>query len=281
MINRVYFSDNGTLVDISRKVGKYQSGSYSLDFVTAEDAIYIGSLVPFNHLYFKLGATVNANAANMTIQTWNGTEFKDVVDIQDETDTGVPLAQSGHITWTPNRLEKWHREHTEDNGIEKITGLGSVTVYDNYWLKVTFDADLSASLEIEWLGQLFSDDEMLGAEFPDLVRSNVLTSFQAGKTDWQEQHVKASELIIQDLVRRGVIFEKGQILDRDKLALASVSKCAEIIFSAFGDDYAEDKIRARNEYEKRVDLSVFHQDKDDDGIIDRHEIGSRTGFLNR
>jgi hypothetical protein len=281
MINRVIHSDNGTLIDISRKVGKYQSGSHPMTFVAAEDALFIGSLVPFNHLYFKLGTTVNTAASNMSISTWDGSEFKPVVDIQDETETTAPLAQSGHLTWTPNRLHSWHREHTEDNGTERITGLGGITVYDNYWLKITFDADLDAGLEIEWLGQLFSDDEMLGAEYPDLVRSNVLTAFKSGKTDWQEQHVKASEIVIQDLVRKGVILEKGQILDRDKLSLASVSKCAEIIFGAFGDDYAEDKIRARNEYEKRLDLSVYHQDADNDAIIDRSEVGTRTGFLDR
>lgn len=281
MINRIYFSDNGTLTDLSRDLGKYKSGSATVDYVAGEDAFFIGSLVPFNHLYFKMGAVVNALPANIVISTWNGQEFLPVVDVQDETYSAAPLAQSGHITWTPDRHHSWHKEHTEDNGTEKIDGLGSVTIYDNYWLKITFDADLTAGLELSWLGQIFSDDEELGDEYPDLNRSNVKTAYEAGKTDWQAQHVRAAEVIVQDLVRKGVIFEKGQLLDRDKLRLASVSKCAEIIFQSFGDDYADDKVRARNEYDKRIDLSVYHNDSDADGILDKGEIGARTGFLSR
>ena len=50
MIDRVIFSNNGSSEDMSRQVAKYKSGSKSFSYVAAEDALYIGSSLPFNHL---------------------------------------------------------------------------------------------------------------------------------------------------------------------------------------------------------------------------------------
>jgi len=85
MKNRILFSDNGTLEEWTPQLSKYATGEQSFSFVAAEDAIYIGSLYPFNHKYFKFGSTVNAAPADMTISVWGGNEFEAVVNIVDET----------------------------------------------------------------------------------------------------------------------------------------------------------------------------------------------------
>ena len=283
MIDRVIFSNNGSSEDMSRQVAKYKSGSKSFSYVAAEDALYIGSSLPFNHLYFKLGSTVNALASSVAIKYYNGVEFVPVVDIIDETDVGgASLAQSGFITWTTDKNEAWKREDTVFNGQTLITELSDITIYEKYWLEIKFSSDLTASVELEWLGLLFSDDDDLSSEYPDLVRTSVLQAFGGvSKTDWQEQHAKAAELISKDLISKNVIQQKQQILDRDAFTLASVSKVAELIYRSLVDDYVDDRVEARNEYQSRLNKSIYNVDKNKDARLDQDEIKSVEGWLNR
>ncbi len=129
---------------------------------------------------------------------------------------------------------------------------------------------------------LFSDDDDLGAEYPDLTRSTVLQAFGGvSKTSWQEQHARAAELIVEDLIKLRVIEQKGQIIDRDTFRTASVSKVAEIIYRARGDDYIDDRVEARNEYQARLNKVIYNVDKDKDGRLDIQEQTQQTGWLGR
>jgi hypothetical protein len=277
MINRILYSDNGTLSEWTPELEKFQSGSQTFSLVSAEDAIYIGSLFPFNHKYFKMGATPNAETASIAVKYWDGDEFVDVVNVVDETSvSGASLGQSGFITWTPDEDKLWSMEHTED-----ITELNTIKIYNMYWTKITFSADLTASVILSWLGQVFSDDDDLGSEFPLLNRAAMLTAFESGKTDWEEQHVKAAEILIKDLIESNVIDNRNQILLREKFKLASVSKCAELAFRGFGDDYADDRRDARQEYNSRKKLRVYMVDKNEDALLQNSEARTRHGFLSR
>jgi len=100
-------------------------------------------------------------------------------------------------------------------------------VYDKYWVRISFDLTLGATCALSFIGNKFSDDTDLFYEYPIFNSSNFLTAFKSGKTDWEEQHVKAAELIIDDLQKKSVIIGAGQILDRKKFIGASVCKVAE------------------------------------------------------
>jgi len=266
MDRRVIFSDNGTLIDYSVQLQNYHAGSSTFTLVAAQDAIYIGSRLPFNHLYFKVG-TANENASVMSISYWDGNTWASAVEVIDETSSsGVTLAQSGFVTWTPDRDTGWQQEDTED-----ITALSSVTIYDLYWLKVSFSADLSAGVSLSWLGQKFSDDNELGSEYSDLVRSEMITAFETGKTTWEEQHIRAAQVLVQDVIDKGLIIEKEQILVRRDFQLAAISKCAEIIYGGLGDDYKDEKKAAREEYRLRLGKVAPKIDKDRNGIEDSYD----------
>ena len=281
MIDRVIFSDNGISSDISRPLAKYRSGSSALTIVASEDAIYIGAILPFNHLYFKLGANVNSLSSEVSIKYYTGVEFVSVVDVNDETAVaGASLAQSGFIQWTTDKDKSWERRDTVHGGQVQISELSDITVYDKYWLEIKFSNDLDP-IDLDWIGQIFSDDDDLISEYPDLVRSNMLQAFESGKTDWQEQHARAAELIAKDLVSGRVIGSKEQIIDRDAFKLASVSKTAEIIYQAFGDDYADDRKEARIEYKSRLNKVVFNVDKNENARLDPEEARQQTGWLSR
>jgi hypothetical protein len=88
------------------RVFKWSAGwtDYSLDnfdetltvptALTTTQYIYLAQKMPFNMVFVHLD-TANTNAANLDIEYWDGTTWRDAVDILDGTKTsGVTLAKS-------------------------------------------------------------------------------------------------------------------------------------------------------------------------------------------
>jgi len=274
---RVLYSDDGTITDITNQMSNYHSDTYTFSgFVASEDYIYVGNVAPFNHFYLKMD-TASVASTTMTVEYWSGNDWREMVEINDETNG---LTGNGFITFVPDRNYSWVDADTNGQG-QQITGLTSLTIYDKYWIRISFNNDLTADCVISWIGQKFSNDNDLGSEFPDLVRSSVLTAFESGKTDWEEQHVRAAEIIVNELITKKVIFAKGQILERNSFMLSSVSKVAELIFNSFGDDYIDQKKDARNEFEKRIDKCIYDVDSNLDGELTDNEMSNRQGFMTR
>lgn len=273
---RILFSDNGTLNDFTVNLGNYYSGTNSFPFVANQDFLYIGSPVPFNHFYVKFG-TANTAASNLTVQYYSGLGWNNVAEVIDETQG---FTQDGFVEFVPDKTNGWVQQDTSGSG-GTISELNTVEIYDKYWMRVGFDSDLDAETTLSWLGYLFSNDNDLKTEFPDLLRTNVLTAFQAGKTDWEEQHVRAGEIVVQDLIKKSVINFKGQILRRERFTLASVQKVAEIVFNSFGDDYLDNRNAARKEYNDRLNVGLYDTDKNADGRLGDAEMRYRQGWLGR
>jgi hypothetical protein len=252
MMTRFLHSDNGTIVDYSTDVADYDSTYAALTCAAAEDYVYIGAYYPFNSKYLKL-TTVAASGPTMSIEYWSGSNgWKTAVEVIDET---KKLSQSGFLTWTPNKFYGWSRYDTT-----YIPELATVTIYDLFWMRIKFSAGVTFS--VQWLGELFSSDDNLSAEYPDLMTTQCLTAFKAAKTSWEEQHVIAAKVVIDDMKLKKIISFKEQILDRRELTLAATSKCAEIAYNAFGDDFVDQRDSARKEYLMRIKKDIFNVDLD-------------------
>ena len=281
MKTRVLFSDNSTITDYTTELNRWDSNTKAPTIVAAEDAIYVGNYLPFNHFYLEIGDTANAQASSVDVNLWDGTNWKDVAEVIDETaSTGVTLAQSGWITWVTDRDNSWSREDTNHNGAT-VPGLSTVDIYDRYWIRLEFSADLTASVDLKYLGHKFSDDTDLGAEFPELDRSVIRDSFTVGLSDFNELHVRAADLLIQDLRRSNIIWGKGQILDRYDFKLASVAKVAEMIFRTLGDDYIDQRDDARVLYKIRLASGIATIDKNLDADIQPGENYVRSVYARR
>lgn len=275
-MKRVLFSDNGTLIDFSTSLNKYDATYKTFNYTTSQDALYISSKMPFNHTYFKL-LIPNLISATMTVSYWTSGGWENVVELSDETNG---FSQSGFITFTPNKNAQWTRSSTSGDG-STITGLESVVIYDQYWIKLTFNATLSSDTAINWLGNIFSNDDDLACEFPDFAKQSVKTSAKPGKIDWEEQHVKAASILAQDLIDKGIIYETGQVLNKEDYREASVMKCAEIIYRMLGDDFADQRREAREEYQHRLAKRLHAVDTNMDAIEQVHERKQETGFMSR
>lgn len=249
---------------------------------TTTDYLYFGQAFPFNHFYFKMGV-VNIVPSVAKVEYWDGNQWRQVVDLFDETSlNGASLGQDGYLTWIPNKQYNWANEDTIDqNGTVRITGIDAITVYDYYWIRVSFSANLTATTSLNWIGNKFTNDTDLYKEFPVLNSSSFLTSFAAGKTSWEDQHILGANEIIDDLIAKKIIFHPGQILDRITFRMMSVPKVAEIIFNALGDDYVNDKEKAYALYVRRFSKDIYNVDNDGDARLSNNELTVRQGGLYR
>jgi len=274
-MNKIILSDNGTLSDYSNALSSYYSTAKAFEVVGSQDALYIGSRVPFANLYLKLG-TVSSAGVTLSVSYWSD-EWEPVVELIDGTNG---LTQSGHISFVPNKESAWEKESTNHAG-ESVAGLENLVIYDRYWIKVSFSGNASAGTTLKWVGNKFADDNDLGAKFPDLVRSNVLTSFKSGKTDWEEQHIAAARLIEEDLIDKGYIKGAGQIINLEDVREAAIQKCAEIVYRSFGTDYVDRAQECREEYLRRLEKRFVSFDQNMNAIQDNAEVAQSTGWLSR
>lgn len=273
---RVIFSDDGTLSDISTVVNDFRSNNSVLPIVAAEDKLYIASLLPFNHKWIEI-EVANDQTSVISADIWWANDWNAAVDIIDQTATsGNTLAQSGILRFSMDRLNGWDRELDS----EDITGLTGTKIHDYYWVRLNFSADLNVATAIKYIGHKFSDDDDLYGEYPDLNNSNLQARFDSA-TDWSEQTFIAAEKIIRELRSRTLIFERDQILDYELFNEASIHKTAEIIYGALGEDYEDDLKRARGYYKEAMNLKRFNLDMNRDAKASEAERFKTTRFMTR
>jgi hypothetical protein len=278
-MERVIFSDNGTLKDYTAELNCWTSKTATIDYAAGADYLFIGSDLPFNNKYFFV-STVNDVASDACVDYWDGTKWVAAIDIVDSTSTGgKSLAQSGHIQWNfDNDKTSWCWDDTDDM---TNSGLETLKIYNLYWIRISFSVSLKATTALQYVGQKFSEDADLGAFYPELTLANTKTQFLAGKTNWNDQHFIAADNIIRDLQVRGVIKHKNQILNWVLFTEAAVHKVAEIVFLAFGDDFKDNRKAAQEYYNAALKILIPQVDRNNNAILDPAEKIIRTGFLTR
>jgi len=272
---RVIYSNNDVLSDLSIDLANSYSGDSSFTFVAADDYLFIGSLYPFNSVYFKV-KTASVTTALPAVSYWNGSAWTNSIEVQDETNG---FKKSGYITWQIDRYKSsWSREDTRNSGgSERVVGLGGVNIYDQYWTRLSLSAD--AAFALTWIGHCFINDNDLKTEYPEFKSTALLGAVEAGKTNWEEQIIRASRLVIEDLIQRRIITNQSQILDRRKMESMTVAKTAEIIYNLLGDDYTDQRAAANKEYLRRVDGQILSIDINNDGDLSPKESSFRQGYL--
>lgn len=263
---RVIFSDDGSLKDLSKSLGDIFSPAETLTMIAADDWLYMGADQPFNHRYLRI-PVANVNSGDAVVEIWTGSEWAPAVDVIDGTSVGgKTLAKSGILQWVTPRNKGWCRE--PDSG--RIPELATTSVYDMFWTRLRVTADSSA-VGISYVGQSFSDDRLLGGYYPDLVRAKMLTSYAAGKTNWDDQHVLAAEELIRDLRKRRYVLSGAQVFDWELFSVPAMHKCATIIMSGLGDAYADRAIDSQESYQNELENTMAGIDRNRDGRLSIEE----------
>lgn len=275
---RIIFSDNSTLIDYTHELTDFRSHTATIPVVAAEDAIYIGSMLPFNHFFFEFQVH-NNETANINVQNWWGSDWHNCFDIIDLTKlTGSTFGQNGIISWSIDNFKGWDIWSRNDSS---NIGIQSLNIFERYWIKLTFSANLKATTSIKYIGHKFSDDTGLYGFYPDLNNQYLKSAFAAGKGDWNEQHYQAASEIEDYLNATNVILTKDQILDSSLFEKASIHKTAEIIYFALGKDYVNHMERARAKFKEAMNIKSLRVDSNGNGNLDQMELSHSVGELYR
>jgi len=277
LTQRIILDKNGTLTDLSAILNDPNKNTNTPQIISAQDAIYIGSIYPFNHKWFEV-STVNSDASTMIIQIWNDSEWQDAVDEIDYTAiTGGTLYESGIIQFRPHIDKGWS---TETDSAD-VTGLTGTEIYNMYWVKITFSADLSAGMVLKYIGNRFSSDADLFIHYPDLSNTNIMTAFASGKTDWNDQHFAASDQIVQHLRTKSIVIDRSQILDWNLFKMAAIHKVAEIAYHGLGKTKRDNRKSAAALYKDAINVKYFNTDKSNSGTLSKAERKTTSTEMGR
>lgn len=269
---RVIFEDT----DISVIVNDFRTENGTLTFDYAQgEYLYVASVLPFNNLWFDVGSVPNTVDANVSIDLFWANSWTPAVDLLDSTNG---LKNTGRLQWNTDYLKGWSIVQRPQ---DQIPELSAFQIYNMYWARFSWDATFNDDATLNYVGQKFSNDAILQSFYPDLLRTNILQAFLAGKTSWDEQHYMAADHIVRDLKKRGIILTRGQILDYAMLTDASCHRVAELIYTAFGKPYSDQLQTAQKAYKEAINLKYFNVDLDANGRLDPIERAFTTGFMSR
>jgi hypothetical protein len=273
---RVLYSDNGVLTDYSLEA---QDGTgITLPVVAAEDYIYVGQYYPFNNIFFR-SSVANTTTSTVSVQYWSSYQWIDAVDVLDGTKVaGKTLAQSGVVTFSPDDENGWTEVvDTEDVARSVPTELNTKVMYNLYWARVKFSANLLNTTKVSKIGYKFTRESVIAMLDPDI--NEYLTNWAAGKTNWEDQSIAASELVILDLKGKGLIRNPAQILRFDELYYAVAWKTLSLIYGGLGNKFNEKRAYAEDQYRAIVNTAKMLVDADNNAFVNKNEL--RTGMLVR
>lgn len=265
--NRVISKDDIAFSDLSKVLCDPHDGAQRFQIVAAEDALYVGSDLPFNNRFFLLGAK-NAVPGSVSVGFWNGTTFAAAVDVQDLTSHGgVPFARSGLIRFDLPRNDGWRKVY-DSTDIPEIAGL---TVRAQFWAKFTFSA--AFDFELKYVGFSFAKDSDLRTYYPQLLNEPIMKAFNNGVPleNWDAVQVVAAEEVIEALRREQVIVSGNQVLDTEHFKNAQCHKLAEIVYGPGGLRNAEMMELAQERFNKALAKRIFNVDENKNGRLDAFE----------
>lgn len=243
-------SDNGSFSDYSQDAKDYLRDNFTVDFLAAEDSIYIGLYKPFSDFYVEL-STFGSNQLSFSI---NGSS----ISVEDDT---KGFSRSGFIHF--DKPSTWNKETI--NGVE------------GYWLKV--DSATDFSLDFVGCNIVFSDDNDLRQEVRNI--DNLLAK---GDSTFIAYHVAARNEIVQTLRNGGNIKRVDELIKNitkwDLLELGEIRQAAKYLTLAkiFFDISENNEDKFYNKYRDyegmygaAFKLFYYKLDKNDDGVYEQEE----------
>lgn len=276
MRTKIIYSNNGTLSDLTPQLNNYSANSTAFSFTASEDALYLGSVHPFTSKYFKI-SSANVSASTSTVSYWDGNQWRECSSVVDETGlSGTPFANSGYLQFYSDKRYSWLADDTSISGSAHITGLGSLNIYNLYWIKITYSNDIAMTLD--WVGDLFCEsDTDLGRISPSVTVSQFKDDWESGKTDWLDQRIEATNLLIEELQSIN-LNSSNLLLDKTELSRAAAYRTLILIYDEMGDTERVDLYNKRLYSLKQQSLS---KDKNLNGLVDSDEAGIQISTMVR
>lgn len=264
---RIFFYDNSadSWADHTVALNDWKNGKNVTLSFDSGDYLYIATFLPFNHKFLRF-YTPSPTAQMPIVEILNApNEWNIVVDSLDYTGG---MKQSGVLQWTPNFDKNWGMVPDSNRDINAL--FGGPTVYDAYWIRLSFLMPTTFSLS--YIGQRFSSDYELFMEYPLLQNPQILAGWAQGKTDWEDQHLLAALYLAKEMRQRNIVFSDNQVLDIAMLRSPAIHKAAHIIYSGLGArNYAEEIKLAAENFQRSMTQDKFRTDVNGNARLDRSE----------
>jgi hypothetical protein len=258
------------LIKDSTDVSLDNQGSGTIAMDGSSPTLYLGKKAPFNN-FFMWFDTVNSNSVTMTVEYYDNNAWVEVVDLLDGTSGAT---QSGVVQFSPDRKNRW--SNVDDSSEKGPTELSSFTIYDMYWIRITFSGDLSAGTALQEINYKFTTQEEVLLRDNDI--NEFLTSF--GQTNWLPQILSASLEVANDFKKKGLISDEGQILRFDDVSMPTVYKTLFIIYLNLGESYKDRRKEINDLYEKSF-VGIYTLDKNSDGFESKNERSISSNRMER
>jgi hypothetical protein len=270
------FKDAAGLTDMSLD---NQDESATIDAaITTTGYIYVAQKVPFTNMFMWVN-TANTTTATLAIEYWDGTQWRQGVDVLDGTSSGgKTLARSGNVNFTLKDDYSWQMVADTNDSVAP-TELQSLTIYNCYWLRISVSANMSAGTNLKELAYAFTSTQQLN-DF-DVEISGFYESFATGKTDWIPEILSASKLLVIELKKQGLIMGSGQVIDLEDFYIPCTYKALEVIYFNLGPSYAEKRKVVAEEFKKSLNVQRPKIDTNADGKLDHVESKGTPRMLSR
>jgi hypothetical protein len=221
-----------------------------------EKYFYVAQRFPFNNLFLMFTEKVNTESSTLMIEYWNGaSEWVEAKDILDFT---RGLARNGLVQFSLNNNESWDcisRTGTDDtNAPLEMRGLD---INDCHWIRIsclpdepsntvtipddpdTILVDESSTtisdVELKHICYAFTTTEKVNGV--DIQMPRHYTTFLSGKTNWLDEILIGSEMMIADLKTAGMLKSHGQIILLDDFYLPCAYRVLMHLYSQMGTAY--------------------------------------------
>lgn len=275
---RVIKNVSGVLTDLSLPLANGTSTAMAL--TAGQDSLLIGQHFPFANFFVETGVG-STSGSELDLSYWDGSAWRSGLDLLDGTDTSVggTFAQTGVIQFTPNRNSGWVLTSDTSEG-DAPTELQTTTLYDLFWLKLEPTVTLSGTTTIKRIAYAFTKHEYLVQLDPE-INEYLVPWGGAGKLNWNEQILIASEQVASDMKARGFVWHRNQIILLEEVYLLASYRTLELIYSMLGPSFAHKLKWAQDEYKKASNVKRWSFDKDQNARMDRYEQGMTMGKLVR
>jgi hypothetical protein len=228
------------------------------------DLFYIGFKKPFASRYFNL-SVLNVVAATLSVKYWDGTDWESVEDLIDQTSG---FTKSGFLSW--QNQNDW-----------RALKLAPISDVEHFWIQISVSANLTTETALQSVSNLFCDDNLLRAYYPELVTD--ARYLPSGRTDFMEQMVAAKDLVVTRLKQDHLIKDESEVLDINEVAISATHATAWIILNPIARSDGEKEMRndafaAFNRELNKVKLSL---DLNNSGVIELQEEHEGDFFVKR
>ena len=262
----VLHDDNTSFIDHSANAFDYTRDTFSIDYTTGEDSIYIGYRKPFNDIFIA-ALTAATVLGDISATYYNGTAFTPFDFDLDDTKS---ITRSGFLNWNLE-LEDW-----------ASTSIDGKTLY---WIKLDFTG--TDTVVLEGINTIFSYDNDLKEEY-----RNIFDYINAGDTSFISTHQAVRKAMIQKIRNMGKTKFKDDLinpvvknetvdvniwdlLDRDQLKMASVHYAIAKIFENVIDGeglYESITKRYNSKGDAAFNVHLLTIDENDNGVKDSSEL---------